>query len=83
MIADLQKKLDSYPGVIFNFTQPAEDAVDEALTGLKSSLAVKIFGPDLDVLEKKAVEIKQCPRKDARLHGTHGRPRTRPAQPDH
>jgi cobalt-zinc-cadmium resistance protein CzcA len=45
--------------VIFNFTQPAEDAVDEALTGLKSSLAVKIFGPDLDVLEKKAVEIKQ------------------------
>ncbi len=58
LVADLQKKLDSYPGVIFNFTQPAEDAVDEALTGLKSALAVKIFGPDLDVLEKKAVEIK-------------------------
>src|SRR5262249_22369499 len=55
---DLEKKLESYPGVIFNFTQPAEDAVDEALTGLKSALAVKIFGPDLDVLEKKAVEIK-------------------------
>src|ERR1700726_1941646 len=30
---DLQKKLDAYPGVIFNYTQPAEDAVDEALTG--------------------------------------------------
>jgi cobalt-zinc-cadmium resistance protein CzcA len=58
LIADLQNKLDAYPGVIFNFTQPAEDAVDEALTGLKSALAVKIFGPDLDVLEKKAVEIK-------------------------
>jgi heavy metal efflux system protein len=58
LVADLQKKLDSYPGVIFNFTQPAEDAVDEALTGLKSALAVKIFGPDLNVLEKKAVEIK-------------------------
>ena len=55
---DLEKKLSAYPGVIFNFTQPAEDAVDEALTGLKSALAVKIFGPDLDVLEKKAVEIK-------------------------
>ncbi len=55
---DLDKKLSAYPGVIFNFTQPAEDAVDEALTGLKSALAVKIFGPDLDVLEKKAVEIK-------------------------
>ncbi len=53
-MADLQKKLDSYPGVIFNFTQPAEDAVDEALTGLKSALAVKIFGPDLNVLEKQS-----------------------------
>ncbi len=58
-MADLQKKLDTYPGVIFNFTQPAEDAVDEALTGLKSALAVKIFGPDLQVLEHKAVEIKR------------------------
>ena len=56
---DLQKKLESYPGVIFNFTQPAEDAVDEALTGLKSALAVKIYGPDLQVLENKAVEIKR------------------------
>jgi cobalt-zinc-cadmium resistance protein CzcA len=55
---DLEKKLDAYPGVIFNFTQPAEDAVDEALTGLKSALAVKIFGEDLNVLEKKAVEIR-------------------------
>ncbi len=53
-----QKELEAYPGVIFNYTQPAEDAVDEALTGLKSALAVKIFGPDLSVLEKKAVEIK-------------------------
>jgi heavy metal efflux system protein len=59
LIQDLQKKLDAYPGVIFNFTQPAEDAVDEALTGLKSALAVKIFGPDLNVLEHKAVEIKR------------------------
>jgi cobalt-zinc-cadmium resistance protein CzcA len=58
LIDDLGEKLQAYPGVIFNYTQPAEDAVDEALTGLKSALAVKIFGPDLDVLERKAVEIK-------------------------
>jgi heavy metal efflux system protein len=56
---DLQKKLAAFPGVIFNFTQPAEDAVDEALTGLKSSLAVKIYGPDLNVLQEKALEIKR------------------------
>ena len=55
---DIERKLDAYPGVIFNYTQPAEDAVDEALTGLKSALAVKVFGPDLDVLEQKAVEIR-------------------------
>ncbi len=59
LTADLQKKLDSYPGVIFNFTQPAEDAVDEALTGLKSALAVKIYGDDLQVLEDKALEVKR------------------------
>jgi len=54
LIAAIQKKLDTFPGIIFNFTQPAEDAVDEAATGLKSSLAVKIFGTDLGVLEAKA-----------------------------
>ncbi|MEO6805399.1 MAG: CusA/CzcA family heavy metal efflux RND transporter [Edaphobacter sp.] len=56
---DIQKQLSAFPGVIFNFTQPAEDAVDEALTGLKSALAVKIYGPDLNVLQSKALEIKR------------------------
>ena len=55
----LQKQLDAFPGVIFNFTQPAEDAVDEALTGLKSALAVKIYGSDLNVLQDKALQIKR------------------------
>jgi heavy metal efflux system protein len=59
LIQDLEKKLAAYPGVIFNFTQPAEDAVDEALTGLKSALAVKVYGPDLKTLEDKALEIKR------------------------
>src|ERR1700691_1699502 len=56
---DIQKQLSGFPGVIFNYTQPAEDAVDEALTGLKSALAVKIYGPDLNVLQSKALEIKR------------------------
>jgi cobalt-zinc-cadmium resistance protein CzcA len=58
LIASLNKKLTAFPGIIFNFTQPAEDAVDEALTGLKSSLAVKIYGSDLNVLQDKAVRMK-------------------------
>ena len=56
---DIQKQLKSFPGIIFNYTQPAEDAVDEALTGLKSALAVKIYGPDLNVLQDRALEIKR------------------------
>lgn len=59
LTADIQKQLQAFPGVIFNYTQPAEDAVDEALTGLKSALAVKIYGSDLNVLQSKALEIKR------------------------
>ena len=60
LIESINKKLSAFPGIIFNFTQPAEDAVDEALTGLKSSLAVKIYGADLNVLQDKAVQIKNA-----------------------
>ncbi|MGB8803267.1 MAG: CusA/CzcA family heavy metal efflux RND transporter [Candidatus Acidiferrales bacterium] len=59
LIEDLQKQLAAFPGIIFNYTQPAEDAVDEALTGLKSALAVKVYGADLNVLQDKALEIKR------------------------
>ncbi|HXZ27911.1 MAG TPA: CusA/CzcA family heavy metal efflux RND transporter [Terriglobales bacterium] len=59
LIADIDRRLTAYPGITFNYTQPAEDAVDEALTGLKSSLAVKVYGPDLEVLEQKALAIKK------------------------
>jgi cobalt-zinc-cadmium resistance protein CzcA len=55
----INKKLSVFPGIIFNYTQPAEDAVDEAETGLKSSLAVKVFGSDLDLLEQKGRAIKK------------------------
>ena len=59
LIAAINRKLSRFPGVSFNYTQPAEDAVDEAETGLKSALAVKIFGPDLAVLESKGHAIEQ------------------------
>ncbi|MGI8765373.1 MAG: efflux RND transporter permease subunit, partial [Gemmatimonadaceae bacterium] len=59
LIASIDKKLASFPGITFNYTQPAEDAVDEAETGLKSSLDVKIFGPDLAVLQERGKEIRR------------------------
>jgi cobalt-zinc-cadmium resistance protein CzcA len=58
LIDAIQQKTSAFPGVIFNYTQPAEDAVDEAETGLKSLLAVKIFGGDLATLESKARQVK-------------------------
>jgi len=59
MIEAINQKLEAFPGITFNYTQPAEDAVDEAETGLKSALAVKVFGANLDTLQKKGKAIKQ------------------------
>jgi cobalt-zinc-cadmium resistance protein CzcA len=59
LIEAINHKLEAFPGITFNYTQPAEDAVDEAETGLKSALAVKVFGANLDTLEKKGKAIKQ------------------------
>ena len=59
LIAAINRKLQVFPGITFNYTQPAEDAVDEAETGLKSALAVKIFGSDLNTLQQKGKAIKQ------------------------
>jgi cobalt-zinc-cadmium resistance protein CzcA len=59
LIAAINPKLAAFPGITFNYTQPAEDAVDEAETGLKSALAVKVFGADLDTLQKKGKSIKR------------------------
>jgi len=68
LIDAVNKKLVSFPGIIFNYTQPAEDAVDEAETGLKSALAVKIFGPDLDVLQQKGKDIKKILQNVRGIH---------------
>ena len=59
LVDAIKTKMSAFPGIIFNYTQPAEDAVDEAETGLKSSLAVKIFGGDLATLEDNAKKVKR------------------------
>ena len=63
LIEAIDDKLKAFPGIVFNYTQPAEDAVDEAETGLKSALAVKVFGPDLAVLEDRGNAIKAVLQK--------------------
>ena len=63
LVDAIQDKLNVFPGITFNYTQPAEDAVDEALTGLKSSLDVKIFGPDLTVLRSVVAPSRMRSRR--------------------
>jgi cobalt-zinc-cadmium resistance protein CzcA len=63
LIEKVNEKLAAFPGINFNFTQPAQDAVDEAETGLKSSLDVKVFGADLTVLQAKGLDVKHVLEK--------------------
>ncbi|MGC1449449.1 MAG: CusA/CzcA family heavy metal efflux RND transporter, partial [Candidatus Sulfotelmatobacter sp.] len=57
LIAAMNKALEKYPGAIWNFSQPIEDNVGETMTGTKGSLALKIFGDDLKLLEQKGEEV--------------------------
>jgi heavy metal efflux system protein len=58
LIAAMDKKLEQFPGVDWNFSQPISDNVEEAVSGVKGELAVKLFGGDLKTLEQKADEIQ-------------------------
>ena len=59
LIALMAKRLDAIPGVEMNFSQYIKDNVDEALSGVKGELVVKVFGPDLEMLQRKATEIER------------------------
>ena len=57
LIEEIRKVMEQTPGIAFGFTQPIEMRVSEMLTGTRGDVAVKLFGPDLAVLDQKAVEI--------------------------
>lgn len=63
LMAMMSEAFADYPGAQFNFTQPIAAAVDELLTGTKAELAIKLFGPDTDVLAAKAEEIANVIRE--------------------
>ena len=54
LILQIKDSLDIYPGIIFGFSQPIQDNVEEYVAGVKSSLVIKIFGDDLNQLEDLA-----------------------------
>ncbi len=57
LIAAMDRELNKMPGVIWNFSQPISDNVEEAVSGVKGELAVKLYGTDLKTLEAKGDEI--------------------------
>jgi heavy metal efflux system protein len=57
LIKDMSRRIHEIPGVPTNFSQVIQDSVEEALSGVKGEIAVKIFGPDLAILEQKAGEV--------------------------
>ncbi|GAB4043731.1 efflux RND transporter permease subunit [Spirosoma jeollabukense] len=59
LVEKMQEKLQIFPGVNFGFSQPIMDNVEEAVSGVKGSIAVKIYGPDQTILEGKAGEIQK------------------------
>lgn len=62
LIEALNKEVEKIPGVEWGFSQPIEDNMEEALSGVKGQSAVKIFGSDLKDLEQKAEEIVEVMR---------------------
>ncbi len=57
LISAMQRELDKIPGAVWGFSQPIEDNMEEAVSGVKGALATKVFGDDLKVLEQKSDEI--------------------------
>ncbi|KZN67110.1 efflux RND transporter permease subunit [Pseudoalteromonas luteoviolacea] len=58
----MKERLGMFPGILLNFSQPIATRVDELLSGVKAQLAIKLFGPNLDVLATKGAEIEQVIR---------------------
>jgi cobalt-zinc-cadmium resistance protein CzcA len=63
LIAAMQRELARIPGVVWGFSQPIEDNMEEAVSGVKGELATKVYGDDLKTLEAKADEIVLIMRK--------------------
>jgi cobalt-zinc-cadmium resistance protein CzcA len=63
LYAKISEAFEDFPGAQINVTQPIAAAVDELLTGTKAELAIKIFGPDMEVLKERAAEIEAVIRE--------------------
>lgn len=65
----MEEKMSVMPGLLFSFSQPIATRVDELLSGIKAQLAIKLFGPDLNILAQKGNEIEKLVKS---IEGTVG-----------
>ena len=63
LIAAMDRELSKMPGILWNFSQPIADNMEEAVSGVKGELAIKLYGNDLQVLEDKGDEIVNIMKK--------------------
>jgi cobalt-zinc-cadmium resistance protein CzcA len=63
LIAAMNRELEKFPGVIWGFSQPIADNMEEAVSGVKGQLATKLYGDDLKVLQEKAQDIANVMRQ--------------------
>ncbi|MGA1984424.1 MAG: CusA/CzcA family heavy metal efflux RND transporter [Acidobacteriaceae bacterium] len=68
LIASMNEQLATIPGVIWGFSQPIEDNMEEAVSGVKGELSVKIYGDDLKTLEEKGNEVVSVMSKVPGVH---------------
>jgi cobalt-zinc-cadmium resistance protein CzcA len=63
LIGEMQKKLAYFSGINFNFSQPIMDNVEEAVSGVKGSIAVKVYGTDMRSIEDRALKVYNILKK--------------------
>jgi len=79
LIAAMNRELTKLPGANWNFSQPIEDNVGETVSGTKGQSAVKVYGPDLNVLDEKGAEVVAAIKgirgmEDVKLYRVTGQP---------
>lgn len=60
LLEEIEHRVEKFPGINLNITQPIAHNLDELITGVKSQLAIKVYGENFDILKAKSIEIKEA-----------------------